>query len=144
MSIDFGSDYSTIRADGTYGMTYTRINGTRVPLEGVIRMWLTMPANPQDSQSQGDMPWDRTAGFDITRLENSKHAVIDLNRYAEMLRRQALNVDFVSAARVKISQAADLAILIEAWITLSDRQTHPLLVTASQAAGVITTFASLQ
>ncbi len=143
MAIDFGSDYSTVREDGTFGLTYNKITGPRVPLEGVIRLWLTMPANPQDPQSQGDLPWDPTAGFDITRLVNSAHGTIDLNRYAEMLRRQALNVDFVVAARVKISQAADGAIEIEAWITLADTTLHPLLVTADQAAGIVALFPEL-
>lgn len=143
MAIDFGSDYSTIRDDGTYGLTYNRITGPRVPLEGVVRLWLTMPANPQDAQSQGDLPWDPSLGFDITRLENSAHASIDLTRYAEMMRRQALNVDFVVAARVKIAQAEDASIAIEAWITLADLTLHPLLVTANQAAGVVVLFPQL-
>lgn len=145
ITIDFGDDYSTFRADGTYGLTYKHITGPIVPLEGVVRRWMTQPAEPNDPTSTGDAQWDDTMGFDITRLQNAGHGVVDLARYAEMLRRQALRVDFVVAARVSLTQSTleDRTLLIDGVITLADRTKHQLLVSASEAAGLVAKFPSL-
>lgn len=145
IAIDFGDDYSTFRANGTYGLTYQHITGQRVPLEGVVRRWMTQPADPADPTSTGDAAWDDTMGFDITRLQNAGHTSVDLARYAEMLRRQAMRVDFVVAASVRIfqSQVDDRTLIIDGVITLADRSRHQLLVSASAAAGLVTKFPSL-
>lgn len=143
MATDFGSDYSCVRADGTFGLTYRRISGPRVPLEGVLRRWMTTPANPSDPETTGDAAWDPGMGFNITRLLNSAHTDRDLVTFAGIMARQARLVDFVAGARVAIAQNADMSLSIDAQITDDNGTTHPLLVTASQAAGVVALFPSL-
>jgi hypothetical protein len=142
-TIDFGSDYSTFRADGTYGMTYRRISGPRVPLEGVVRRWLTNPADPTDPSTTGDAAWDPMMGIDISRFLNSAHTSRDLIIFASMMARQAELVDFVASASVRITEGTDQSLTIESQITLYDGTKHPLLVTASQAAGVVALFPTL-
>lgn len=127
-----GSDYSTFREDGTFGLTYVRITGARVPLEGVARRWLT---------SQGDLPWAPNAGFNVARLENAGHNVKDLARYKGFLEKEARAVDFVYRASVTITyDGATLTIV--GSIVLADFTTHPLLVTADAAGRVSTQFPS--
>ncbi len=123
MALDTGSDYSTFKPDGTYGLTYRRITGPRVPLEGVARRWLTAP---------GDIKWDPTGGFDVTTLENSDLSPQARNRTERRLKSEAKLVDFVVDAAVSLKLAGD-TLTIRGEILLADLTTHTLLLTASQA-----------
>lgn len=123
MAIEFGSDYSTFRPNGTYGLTYQRITGPRVPLEGVGRRWLTSP---------GDLKWDPTGGFDVAELENNDLSAQARDRIGRRLASEAKQVDFVIDAAVRLVLAGD-ELTIAGQILLADRTTHTLLLTASQA-----------
>ena len=127
-----GSDYSTFRPDGTYGLTYVRIYGSRVPLEGVARRWLT---------TNGDLFWSPNAGFNVSRLENASATPQILKRYASFLVVQAKAVDFVYSATVSVTYVGT-TLLVVGSIVLADFTTHPLLVTAAEAATVTTQFPS--
>lgn len=128
----FGSDYSTFRADGRPGLTYRRITGARVPLEGVARMWLTKPQ---------DLPWAPDAGTvpPVYALLNSAHNLAQLQRWQTFLQRAAVQVDFVYAARVAIRYIG-VTLTIDGQITLVTGEVHPLNVSASAAGGVIAQF----
>lgn len=129
-TIDFGSDYSTFRDDGTPGMTFRKITGPRVPLEGVVRAWLTDP---------GDLPWAKTFGFNVTRLQNSSHKGDALKLLARRLELVAKDVDFVQGATVTLKPVGD-GIEISGFIRLTGAGTYPLNVTASAAGDVIVKF----
>ena len=132
MALDTGSDYSTFRADGTYGLTYVRITGARVPLEGVARAWLTSP---------GELPWAPAFGFNVTRLENASAKQRVLAQYQSFLVKAAKSVDFVVTADVRVTYQGTTLTIVGA-ITLSDGSTHPLLVSAAEAAQVVVQFPS--
>lgn len=121
--IDFGSDYSTFRANGTYGLTYRRISGPRVPLEGVARRWINAPS---------DIPWDPTSGADIFGWENHDPTPAELTRLAQTLAAEARRVDFVIDAVVIVKLPGD-ELTAAGQILLADKTQHPLLLTASQA-----------
>lgn len=132
MAIDYGSDYSTFRDDGTYGLTYVRITGPRVPLEGVARLWLT---------DRGSLFWAPTLGFNVARLENASQKRAVLAQYESFLVKAAREVDFVARATVAITYAGT-ALTAIGRITLADGGTYPLLVTAADAAQVTVQFPS--
>lgn len=136
--VDFGSDYSTFRADGSYGLTYQRITGPRVPLEGVARRWLT---NPGGIAIDGSMWWEPNAGFNVGRLLNASANRNKLTTYRSFLVREARRVDFVVDASVQLSYDGS-TLSVFGLITLADNTTHPLLVGASSAAQVLTQFPS--
>lgn len=128
-----GSDYSTfipVSAPGVTpvryraGLTYMRITGPRVPLEGVARAWLTTP---------GDLFWAPTFGYNAGRLLNAGVPAQILRRLEPLLRNAARQVDYVYDAVVTV-QYNGSALTITGLITLSDFGQHPLLLTASQAA----------
>ncbi len=131
-TIDFGSDYSTFRGDGTYGLTYVRITGPRVPLEGVARLWLTSP---------GDLFWADDLGFNLLRLENAGKKASQIPQYQHFLRSVAKRVDFVLGADVTVSFAGN-ALSVSARITLADGTPHPLLVSAADAGAAVVQFPS--
>ncbi len=133
MAIFFGSDYSTFRPDGTYGLTYVRITGPRVPLEAVARRWLCDP---------GDLPADPNGGFNILRLENARNRTPQgLLTYQILLIREAKKVDFVLDAVVRISYVASV-LSVNGKITLADFTDHPLLLTAAQNTAARASFPS--
>lgn len=123
MAIEFGDDFSSFRENGTYGLTYRRITGRRVPLEGVARRWLNAP---------GDMPWDPVGGIDLAELENHDLSAAELARLGQILGAEARRVDFVidSAVSVRLI-SGDLK--VDGQILLADQTAHPLLLTANQA-----------
>jgi len=121
--IFFGSDYSTFRQDGTYGLTYRRITGARVPMERVARRWLTAP---------GDLPWDPTGGFDVAALENGDLKPADFARLAQILATEAKKVDFVIDAAV-VARLPGEQLIIDGQILLADLSLHTLMLTASEA-----------
>lgn len=127
MAINFGSCYSTFKHDGTYGLTYTRITGPRVPLERVARRWLTPPKQ---------LFWAPDAGFDVSRLVNSTHSLTELRQYRGLLIKEAREVDFVYSADVTLDYNG-FTLTINGLIVLADRTTHPLLVTASNASAAV-------
>lgn len=134
MAISFGDDYSTFRADGSYGLTYVRITGARVPLEGVARAWLTEP---------GSLFWAPNFGFGLSRLQNAAHREDVLGLFKSFLVRSAKGIDFVMRADVEIAYAyADATLTVAGRITLADFTTHPLLVSASDAAAATVQFPS--
>jgi hypothetical protein len=124
MATDLGSDYSTFRSDGSYGLTYRRISGARVPLERVARRWLTIP---------GDLPWDRTAGVGIHRLLNADLTAARLAVLRNRLASEAALVDFVTVARVDCTIVGD-SLRADGLIALADGGSHPLLLTATEAS----------
>lgn len=132
MTINTGSDYSTFRDDGTYGLTYVRITGARVPLEGVARLWLT---------DRGSLFWAPTLGFNVARLENASQKRAVLAQYESFLVKAAREVDFVAAASVAITFSGT-TLTAAGRITLVDGVTYPLLVTAADAAVVTVRFPS--
>ena len=125
--VNFGDDYSTFRPDGTWGMTFTRIRGPRVPLEGVARRWLT---------AKGDLPWAPNAGFDVYRLLNASRKTFTLNQYQALLASEARQVDFVANAAVTITFDG-FTLTVSGLITLTTRGTYPLLVMAKDAGAAI-------
>ncbi len=122
-AIDFGSDYSSFKADGSYGLTYRRISGPRVPLEGIGRRWINAP---------GDVPWDPNSGADIFGWENHDPTPADLVRLGQTLAAEARQVDYVIDAAVSVRLVGD-ELTVNGQALLADRTRHPLLLTASQA-----------
>lgn len=128
----FGSDYSTFRPDGRAGLTYRRITGPRVPLEGVARVWLT---------ALGDMPWSPNTGTEppVYQLQNAGYNVNDLRQLQIQLVRAARGVDWVADARVGLRYLGT-TLTIAGELTLLTGRTYLLNVSASAAAGVVVQF----
>jgi hypothetical protein len=129
-TLSCGSDYSTFRDDGSYGMTYRKIYGPRVPLEGVARAWLTSP---------GQLFWAPTFGYNAGRLLNAGIPAQTLRRLEPLLRTAAKQVDFVYDAAVTVTYIGNV-LTVAGLITLADYGQHPLLLTASQAAAATVQF----
>lgn len=136
----FGSDYSTFKPSAltfpgggnalTWGLTYNRIYGPRVPLEGVVRRWLV---------DKNGMLWAPDAGFSVYKLLNSRHDTRRLAMYKEFLQREATDVDFVRSATVRISYVGT-ALTINATISLTLTGNHTLNVGVDQAGNVLAQF----
>lgn len=128
----FGVDYSTFRPDGRPGLTYRRITGPRIPLEGVIRMWLT---------EIDDLPWAPNAGTvpPIHAMLNSAHDLNVLRKWQSFLTSAAKSVNFVRSANVSIRYVGT-TLTINAQIALTTGGTYPLNVIASAVTGVIAQF----
>lgn len=130
ITLDFGDDYSTFRPDGSWGMTFVRISGPRVPLEGVARRWLT---------AKGDLPWAPNAGFDVYRLLNASRKMFSLRQYEALLAAEARQVDFVANASVGIIFDG-FTLTVKGQISLTNHGTYPLLVTADSAGAALAQF----
>ena len=129
----FGSDYSTFRPDGRPGLTYRRISGPRVPLEGVARQWL--------SAMGYDMPWAPNAGTTpaLYQLLNSAHDQMMLRRMRDFYQRAAEQVDFVARALVTFSYVGT-TLTITGAITLITGRTYQLNVGADAAGRIVAEF----
>jgi hypothetical protein len=128
----FGDDYSTFKPNGTWGMTYVRISGPRVPLEGVARRWLT---------PKGYLSWAPNAGFDCYKLLNASRNQSVLRQYQALLAAEAQQVNFVTRAVVTATFVpSGFTLNITGAISLANGGTYPLLVSASAAGQAIIQF----
>ncbi len=125
MAIDFGSCYSSFKADGSKGLTYRRITGPRVPLERVARRLLG---------DKGTNLWAKNMGIDVQKLENSDPTTTDLQHWAAFARGEALQVEHVVAAAFAFTLDAAGTVTVDGQILLGDGATYPLQVTAGNAA----------
>lgn len=134
----FGVDYSTfhpvVLADGTstltFGLTYTKIYGPRVPLEHVARRWLT---------TRGDLFWAPNAGQSVLRLLNNSMLPSRLTQFAAQLAKEAQTVDYVSRAHASIRYVGT-TLTISGTITLVTSGTYPLAVGITAAGPVLAQF----
>ena len=128
------SDYSTFRSDGTYGLTYTRIYGARVPLEGVVRRWLVAP---------GELLGDPMAGLltNVSRIRNANHSDRDLKVIQRSLENEARQVNYVTGASVAVTNKGLIqGVLVNGRITLTDGITYAMSITATATAVLLTQF----
>jgi hypothetical protein len=94
---EIGNDISIIRSDGTLGLdlTFTPITGSRVVVEGVLRVWIS---------ARGSMFWAKDRGVNFLTLRNAAHDRMQLELWKMALVNEAKKVDGVRAVTVAFAR----------------------------------------
>lgn len=111
-----GSDYSTLKGDGTFGLTFTVITDSkRIVAEHIARRWLISP---------GDLDI-ATIGVGLKRYLNMSLTTTQREQLEADLRNAALEVDGVDRCAVTVSTRRDpslgVELTVQATVTLSRR-----------------------
>jgi len=118
---------STVKDDGTLGLTGRRITGVRCVLEKCLRSIVT---------KRRSMRWAPGEGEDIRELENGDFSPTALERRRVAYEAAIRGVDFVIGAQTSLRLVGTLA-RFEAAITIAGAGTYPLAVTADKAGKVL-------
>ena len=105
-----------------FDLTGQRIAGARVPLEWVLRSWLT---------PRGVLR-NRARGIDVREMENATFGPGDLDRWRAAMVAEAEAVEYVSTCAVGLVLDAR-EVIIAAEVTLVDGKTYTLAVRIAEA-----------
>lgn len=132
LPLDDLTDYSTLTyVDGllVFDLTNRVIRGADVPIEWVLRSWVTLA---------GTLPWAPSEGRDITLLENTTISPGEAVRWQMALGQTARAVDYVIECAVTV-EFDDVARTFTARgnVTLVDGRSYPFAVRIGLASGTI-------
>lgn len=122
-------DTSTLKDDGTFGLTGKPIEGVRVVLEHCARAIRC---------KRGSMRWARAEGEDIGELENGDFSRTELEQRRAAYDRAIQRVDFVLGVQSTLTIGPDLKARYAAQILIEGVGVVPLAVTVDKAGPIIT------
>lgn len=127
-------DTSTVREDGTIGLTGRPIYGPRVVLEWCIRSILT---------KRNSMRWATDKGETLYDLENGDFTTTELEQKRAAFERAMREVDFVVGLTSRLTLDANHKATFTARVVVADSGVYTLAVSIDKAGAVLAQLAEV-